>query len=59
MSLKKGPMQLYIITITMSFFSLILPTVGMETRDTEESEILLVILGAFGFFVMRHIKKST
>jgi len=57
MCLKKGPMQLYIITITMSFFSLILPTVGIgNPRYRSESEILLVILGAFGFFIIKNLK---
>lgn len=56
---KKGPMQLYVITITMSFLSLILPTVGIgNPRYRSESEILLIILGAFGFLFLKKLNKN-
>ena len=59
MCFKKGPMQLYITTITMSVLSLILPTVGIgNPRYRSESEILLLIFRSFWIFFCKKYHKK-
>lgn len=56
-----GPHRLYICTIMSTFLTLIIPTFGIgNPRYRSESEVLLIILGAFGFYAInKFVKRST
>lgn len=57
--LSPGPHRLYICTIFTTFLTLIVPTLGMgNPRYRSESEILLIILGAFGFYAINKFLKK-
>lgn len=57
--LSAGPHRLYICTIFTTFLTLIIPTLGMgNPRYRSESEILLIILGAFGFYAINKFLKK-
>lgn len=56
-----GPHRLYLCTIMSTFLTLIIPTFGIgNPRYRSESEVLLIILGAFGFYAInKFLKKSS
>ena len=55
-----GPHRLYICTIFSTLLTLIIPTLGMgNPRYRSESEILLIILGAYGFYAISKFIRKT
>ena len=56
---SKNPYRLYILTIFTTLLTLIIPTVGIgNPRYRSESEVLLIILGAFGFYAITEALKK-